>query len=105
MRQPPSDDLKTDIVYRPAQPPTPFGATAAVTPSHAGHASPPRPPALPAAALQAQAEHLKYRAGREALERRSMLRGLILLALLALVIGIAHAGWSRAFPAGWWRQW
>jgi len=39
------------------------------------------------------------------LERRSALRGLVLMALLALVVSLIRAGTDRAFYAGWWRQW
>ncbi len=111
MRPPSPDEFKTgavahaDSLQGPARPPAAFGAAAAATISSDRRASLPRPPALPAAVLESQAERLIYRQSREALERRSMLRGLILLAMLALIIGIAHAGWGRAFPSGWWRQW
>ena len=44
-----------------------------------------------------------YRAGRERLERRSALRGLILLAAAVLVGSIARAGLDRVFVQGWWR--
>jgi hypothetical protein len=39
------------------------------------------------------------------LEQRSLLRGLILLALIVLVASLAYAGFSRLFVPGWWRQW
>jgi hypothetical protein len=44
-----------------------------------------------------------YREGREAVERRSMVRGLILLAVVVMVVSIARAGLDRVFVAGWWR--
>lgn len=42
---------------------------------------------------------------REARERRRQVRGLVLLALLALVFSWWRMGWHRSFPAGWWRLW
>jgi hypothetical protein len=50
-----------------------------------------------------RAEFQLYRAGREGMERRSALRGLILLAVVVLVGSIAHAGLDRVFVQGWWR--
>lgn len=44
-----------------------------------------------------------YRIGRETTERRSVVRGLILLAVLVLVGSIVHAGFDRTFVHGWWR--
>jgi hypothetical protein len=45
----------------------------------------------------------RYRKEREGIERRSMVRGLILLAVLVLVGSIARAGLDRVFVQGWWR--
>jgi hypothetical protein len=42
---------------------------------------------------------------REALERRSMVRGLLVLAVVVLLASFARAGLERVFVAGWWRQW
>ena len=50
-----------------------------------------------------RAEFQLYRAGRERMERRSALRGLILLAAAVLVGSIARAGLDRVFVQGWWR--
>lgn len=50
-----------------------------------------------------RAEFEIYRAEREAIERRSMVRGLILLAIVALGSSIARVGIDRAFVPGWWR--
>jgi hypothetical protein len=50
-----------------------------------------------------RAEFNIYRAGRERIERRSVLRGLILLAVVVLVGSIARAGLDRVFVHGWWR--
>jgi hypothetical protein len=33
------------------------------------------------------------------------MRGLIILAVLALLVSIARAGLGRVFVPGWWRQW
>jgi hypothetical protein len=48
-------------------------------------------------------EFQRYRKEREGIERRSMVRGLIVLAVLALVGSIARAGLDRVFVHGWWR--
>ena len=47
-------------------------------------------------------EYRKYRLDRERIERRSMVRGLILLAVLVLAGSIARAGLDRVFLHGWW---
>ena len=71
-----------------------------------GHmAEPPRAPTLLPSAEKDAREHGAYVRQRENLERRSMLRGLILLAVLVLLLSLFRAGLDRAFPAGWWRQW
>ena len=41
----------------------------------------------------------------EQLERRRQVRGLLLLALAAIVFAILRAGVHRVFTAGWWRLW
>ncbi len=41
----------------------------------------------------------------EAAERRRQVRGLLLLALAAIVFAILRAGIHRAFTVGWWRLW
>jgi hypothetical protein len=38
-------------------------------------------------------------------ERRRQLRGLILLAVLAIGFSILRAGVGRVFTPGWWRLW
>jgi hypothetical protein len=40
-----------------------------------------------------------------AAERRRQVRGLLLLALAAVVFAIVRAGVGRAFNPGWWRLW
>lgn len=72
--------------------------------SHSEHrAAPPQLPALTPAFERQQAEFELYRKQREQVERRSMLRGLILIAVLVLIGSIARAGFARAFMHGWWR--
>ena len=61
----------------------------------------PRPPELPQALRRKEAERDTVLRTREALERGSMLRGLIYLALLTLLISLVRAGMGRAFPSGW----
>jgi hypothetical protein len=39
------------------------------------------------------------------LVRRRQLRGLLLLALAAILFAILRAGIHRVFTAGWWRLW
>jgi hypothetical protein len=41
----------------------------------------------------------------EHLERRRQVRGLLLLALAAIVFAILRAGVHRVFTVGWWRLW
>lgn len=68
-------------------------------------AGPAEPPPLSRPALGAAEEQRAYVREREMFERRSMLRGLILLALLVIVFAVVHNGWQHALPDGWWRQW
>lgn len=73
--------------------------------SQAPQAQPPGPATLGATALKAQAETRTYLQGRERLEHRSVLRGLLLLAVIALLVGLYRADAGRVFFSGWWRQW
>ena len=41
----------------------------------------------------------------EGTERRRQVRGLLLLALAAIVFGILRAGVHNVFTRGWWRLW
>ena len=68
-------------------------------------AGPPVAPSLSRAELRAAQDQATYRQRREVLERRSVLRGLILLAVLIVLFAVMHGGAGRAFPSGWWRQW
>ena len=68
-------------------------------------AEPPRAPEVTPGLRAAIDEQASYRAHREAAERRSVLRGLVLLAVLVLLLSLWRAGADRAFFTGWWRQW
>jgi len=65
----------------------------------------PRAPKPGVALVRAAEERSVFLAVREALERRSLVRGLIALAVVVLVFSVARAGLGRAFVPGWWRQW
>ena len=39
------------------------------------------------------------------LERRRQIRGLLLLAVAAILFAILRAGTHRVFTVGWWRLW
>ena len=68
-------------------------------------ASKPVPPTETPASVKGRRERHLYLKDREALERRSVWRGLLWLVLLALCFGLWRAGADRAFYWGWWRQW
>jgi hypothetical protein len=68
-------------------------------------AQPPRAPDLTEAQQRAELTRRKMLADRLGLEQRSLLRGLILLALVVLLVSLARAGFGRLFVPGWWRQW
>jgi hypothetical protein len=76
-----------------------------MTPVAEQRAQPPRPPAPSAEQQRSEAERVKALGARLRVEQRSLLRGLLLLALLILVVSLAHAGFGRLFVHGWWRQW
>jgi len=42
---------------------------------------------------------------QQARERRRQVRGLLLLAVAALVFAVLRAGVHRVFTPGWWRLW
>ena len=68
-------------------------------------AQPARPPALrerDEREERARKDELRARLGRE---QRSMLRGLILLAVVILIASLWRAGFGRLFVPGWWNQW
>ena len=66
-------------------------------------ATPAALPAMTRALLLKRKEFEAYRREREAIERRSIARALILIAVVALVGSIVHAGLDRVFVHGWWR--
>ena len=68
-------------------------------------AEPPRPPALTEREQRRESVRLETLKGRVRLEQRSLLRGLILLAVVILIASLARAGFGRLFVPGWWRQW
>ncbi len=68
-------------------------------------AKPPRAPEITPGIQKALDERTHYQEQREAVERRSVMRGLLLLALVILVFSLVRAGADRVFYTGWWRQW
>jgi hypothetical protein len=74
-------------------------------PPSEARAEPPRPPSPSASIQQRRADHKKYLGEREVVERSSVLRGLLLLALVVLFLAFWRAGRARAFYHGWWWQW
>lgn len=66
-------------------------------------AEPPRIPAPTRTLERAEAERADYLQERERLESRSVVRGLILLAILVLLASMVRAGLGRVFVHGWWR--
>jgi hypothetical protein len=66
-------------------------------------AAPPQLPPSSPALERDQQEFQSYRAEREKTERRSVVRGLILMSVLVLVGSIVRAGLDRVFVRGWWR--
>ena len=82
--------------------PTPLPTASTAPPQRA---APPQAPRLPEAAQAADRAREANRKEREAVERHSVWRGLLLLALLALLISFWRAGFGRVFAPNWWRQW
>jgi hypothetical protein len=66
-------------------------------------AAPSQLPALTPAFERDRQKFARYRNDREKIERRSVVRGLILLAIVLLVGSIVRAGLDRVFVHGWWR--
>ncbi len=66
-------------------------------------AASPQLPELSQAQQQKRDAFEDYRRDREKVERRSVVRGLILIAMLVLVGSILRAGLDRVFVHGWWR--
>ena len=74
-----------------------------MTPQAEHRAEPPRIPAPTSTQERAELERKAYFHQREQLEHRSLVRGLLLLALLVLAVSIVRAGLDRVFLPGWWR--
>jgi hypothetical protein len=71
-----------------------------------GHrAQPPRPPALTAEQQRREKTRVETLRTRVRLEQRSLLRGLILLAVVIVIVSLVRAGLGRLFVPGWWREW
>ena len=68
-------------------------------------AKPPRAPALSPFQERAEVARRQRLAARLGVEQRSLLRGLVLLAIVLLVASLARAGFGRLFLPGWWREW
>jgi hypothetical protein len=66
-------------------------------------AEPPRIPAPTRALERAELERATYVRGRESVEARSVVRGLILLGIVVLLASMIRAGFGRVFVHGWWR--
>ena len=66
-------------------------------------AASPQLPALTPAFERDRRAFALYRDDREKIERCSVVRGLILLAVVFLVGSIVRAGLDRVFIHGWWR--
>ena len=69
----------------------------------AERAEPPRIPAPTRALERAELERKTCLRGRETLEARSVVRGLILLAIVVLLASMIRAGFGRVFVHGWWQ--
>jgi hypothetical protein len=66
-------------------------------------AQPPQIPPPTRELERAYEEHAERVARGERLERRSVVRGLLVLALIILAVSITRAGLGRVFPPNWWR--
>lgn len=68
-------------------------------------AEPPRPPALTEREQRRESARIDRLNARVRLEQRSLLRGLILLAVVILIVSLMRAGFGRLFVPRWWTQW
>lgn len=73
--------------------------------SSGDRAQPPRPPALTSEQQRREKTRIEALRARLRLEQRSLLRGLILLAVVILIVSLVRAGLGRLFVPGWWREW
>ena len=71
-----------------------------------GHrAEPPHPPGLSEREQRRESVRLLTLSERMGVEQRSLLRGLILLAVVILIASLVRAGFGRLFVPRWWTQW
>lgn len=68
-------------------------------------AQPPRPAALTQEQQRREDERKSVLRERMSVAQRSLLRGLILLAVVIVIASLVRAGFDRLFVPGWWRQW
>jgi hypothetical protein len=68
-------------------------------------AAPVRAPEPTRALLRASEAQSAYRNERALVERRGMVRGLLLLATVVFALSVWRAGLERVFLHGWWRHW
>jgi len=68
-------------------------------------AKPPRPPAFTEREERREGKRLRTLHERLGTEQRSLLRGLILLAVVILIASLVRAGFGRLFVPRWWSQW
>jgi hypothetical protein len=71
--------------------------------SHPDRAQPARIPVPTRALERAREESEVYVAERKREQLRSLIRGLLVMAMVVLVLSMARAGLGRAFPPNWWR--
>ncbi len=72
-------------------------------PTSQHYAEPPRISAATPSLERAEAERQEYIRARERVEQRSVLRGLLVLALVVLLFSMWRAGVGRVFVGRWWR--
>jgi hypothetical protein len=65
----------------------------------------PRPPVLTEREQRRESTRIDRLKARVRLEQRSLLRGLVLLAVVILIASLMRAGFGRLFAPRWWTQW
>lgn len=68
-------------------------------------AAAPQAPVATRAMERALAEQAAYRAERARVQQRSVVRGLVLLALMVFLVSVLRARVHNVFLPGWWRHW
>ena len=68
-------------------------------------AQPPRPPALSVREQRSESARMRTLRGRLQMEQRSLLRGLVLLAIVVLIFSVVRGRFDQIFVPAWWRQW